>query len=219
MSGERVNVPDEAAARRDLPNRKKPERLAAVAAFEAWQRSRDPVSFAPLSGGSDIESRQRGMVMTTPAMKNDTPRVLSADAFAFELDAELRRAARVRSRVTLVVMEPSRTGDAPVPAVPDTVVQEVADMIGTGVRDTDLLGYTERGTLSLALLDSDFERSLHVIDRLIARMENEPSATTVRIAVGAACYPSHAIDIESLKREAVSRHVANCRGGIGASAS
>jgi len=35
----------------------------------------------------------------------------------------------------------------------------------------------------------------------------------LRIAVGAACYPTHAIDAESLKRQAMTRPIVNWRGG------
>ncbi len=50
--------------------------------------------------------------------------------------------------------------------------EEVAQLIGREVRDTDLLGHTDKGTLSLVLLDADFEHSTRVIDRLVARIEN-----------------------------------------------
>jgi len=197
-----------------VPGSRHLERREEVAAFAAWQRLQGRASVAPppVVGRRPLV-RQDFVTMTNRTMENDPPRVLSANAFAFELDAELRRAARVRSRVTLVVMETRHDSEEP---ASNTVVQEVAGMIDSGVRDTDLLGYTEAGTLSLALLDSDFERSIPVINRLIARMEKQPSATTVRIAIGAACYPNHAVDVDSLKREALSRPVATCRSGFGA---
>jgi GGDEF domain-containing protein len=96
-------------------------------------------------------------------------------------------------------------------------VHEVAEIIGREVRDTDLLGHTEKGTLALVLLDSDFEHSTQVIDRLISRIENYEFPTALRIAVGAACYPTHAVDADSLKRQAMSRPLVNWRGGIHAS--
>ena len=36
----------------------------------------------------------------------------------------------------------------------------------------------------------------------------------MRIAVGAACYPTHAVDADSLKRQALSRPIVNWRGGL-----
>ena len=49
----------------------------------------------------------------------------------------------------------------------DGTLQEVAQLIGREVRDTDLLGHTDKGTLALVLLDADFEHSARVIDRLV----------------------------------------------------
>ena len=45
---------------------------------------------------------------------------------------------------------------------------QVAQIIGREVRDTDLLGHTDRGTVALVLLDADFEHSTRVIDRVIS---------------------------------------------------
>ena len=96
----------------------------------------------------------------------------------------------------------------------DGTLQEVAQIIGNEVRDTDLLGHTDKGTLALVLLDADFEHSQRVIDRLVTRIENYEFANVLRIAVGAACYPTHAVDAESLKRQALSRPIVSRRGGI-----
>jgi GGDEF domain-containing protein len=94
----------------------------------------------------------------------------------------------------------------------------VAQIIAKEVRDTDLLGHTERGTLAIVLLDADFDHSTRVIDRLVSRIENYEFPTVLRIAVGAACYPTHAVDADSLKRQALSRPIVNWRGGIRSSA-
>src|SRR5438552_18477708 len=81
------------------------------------------------------------------------------------------------------------------------------------VRDTDLFCLTDRGVLALVLLDADFEHSTRVIDRLVSRIENYEFPTVLRIAVGAACYPTHAADADSPKRQAMSRPLVNWRGG------
>ena len=140
-------------------------------------------------------------------------RVLTPGAFEFVLESELKRAVRSQSYLTLVVVETSREWEGMMVTADDGTVQEVANLIGRDVRDTDLLGHTARGTLALVLLDADFDNSTRVIDRLVARIENYKFPNTLRIAVGAACYPSHAVDAESLKREALGRPIVNWRGG------
>jgi GGDEF domain-containing protein len=96
-------------------------------------------------------------------------------------------------------------------------VHEVAQIIGKEVRDTDLIGHTETGTLTLALLDADFEHSTRVIDRLVSRIEHYEFPSALRLAVGAACYPTHAVDADSLKRQALSHPIVNWRSGIDSS--
>jgi GGDEF domain-containing protein len=121
---------------------------------------------------------------------------------------------RSQNFLTLVTLEASREWEGMMVTADDGTVHEVAQLIGKEVRDTDLLGHTDRGTLALVLLDADFDHSTRVIDRLVARIENYEFATPLRIAVGAACYPTHAVDAESLKRQALSRPIVNWRGGV-----
>jgi GGDEF domain-containing protein len=125
---------------------------------------------------------------------------------------------RSQNFLTLVVVEASREWEGMTMTADDGTVQEVAQIIGREVRDTDLLGHTDKGTLALVLLDTDFDHSAKVIDRLVSRIENYEFPTAVRIAVGAACYPTHAVDAQTLKRQAISHPVVNWRGGIRSSA-
>src|ERR1700752_3262007 len=94
-------------------------------------------------------------------------RLLTAGAFEFVLGSELKRAVRSQYFLTLVMVEASREGEGMTVTVDDGPVPEVAQLTGKEVRDTDLLGLTDKGTLSLVLLDTDFEHSARVVDRLI----------------------------------------------------
>ena len=156
--------------------------------------------------------------MSGSSFYEEGTRLLTPGAFEFVLDSELKRAVRSQNFLTLVVLEASREWEGMTVTADEGTLHEVAEIIGREVRDTDLLGHTEKGTLALVLLDADFEHSTRVIDRLINRIESYEFATTLRIAVGAACYPTHAVDSESLKRQAMSRPIANWRGGINSSA-
>lgn len=156
--------------------------------------------------------------MTSSSFYEEGSRLLTPGAFEFVLDSELRRAVRSQNFLTLVVVEASREWEGMTVTADDGTLHEVAQLIGREVRDTDLLGHTSRGTLALVLLDADFEHSTHVIDRLISRIENYDFSTPLRIAVGAACYPTHAVDAESLRRQALARPIVNWRGGIRSSA-
>ena len=129
------------------------------------------------------------------------------------LDSELKRAVRSQNFLTLVDLETSREWDGMTVTADDgTVRRGGADHRPRSARHRPAR-HTDKGTLALVLLDADFEHSTRVIDRVVERIENYDFPTALRIAVGAACYPTHAVDAESLKRQAMSRPVVNWRGG------
>ena len=130
--------------------------------------------------------------------------LLSPETFAFELDAELRRAVRSRSDVTLVVLEARRETDASGTA-DETAMLEIAEIIGDAVRDTDLVGFADRAALGVVFVEANFHRSAHVLDRLMLLIGQRAFVPAVRIEVGVASYPEHGVDAGSLKREAKSR--------------
>jgi GGDEF domain-containing protein len=151
--------------------------------------------------------------MSTSSFYEEGSKLLTPSAFKFVLDRELTRAMRSQNFLTLVVFEASREWEGMMMTADDATVQEVAQLVGREVRDVDLIGHTERGTLAVVLLDADFEHSVRVIDRLISKIENYEFPTALRIAVGAACYPTHAVDAESLSLQAMARPLVNWRRG------
>jgi hypothetical protein len=151
--------------------------------------------------------------MASSSFYEEGSRLLTPGAFEFVLDSELKRAVRSQNFLTLVTVETSREWEGMMVTADDGTLHEVAQIISREVRDTDLLGHTDKGTIGLVLLDSDFDHSARVIDRVVARIENYEFKNALRIAVGAACYPTHAVDAESLKRQAMSRPLVNWRSG------
>ena len=137
--------------------------------------------------------------MTSSSFYEEGSKLLTPGAFEFVLDSELKRAVRSQNFLTLVTVEATREWDGVLVTADDGTVHEVAEIIGKEVRDTDLIGHTDKGTLAVVLL---------------SRIENYEFPTQMRIAVGAACYPTHAIDADSLKKTAMSRPLVNWRGGL-----
>jgi GGDEF domain-containing protein len=151
--------------------------------------------------------------MATDSFFEAGSRLLTPNAFEFVLDGELKRAVRSQNFLTLVVLETHREWEGLEVSADDGTVEEVAQVIGREVRDTDVLGRTTTGTLALVLLDADLDSSTRVIDRLVSRIDSYDFPSPLRISVGAACYPTHAVDADSLKRQAVSRPLVSWRGG------
>lgn len=151
--------------------------------------------------------------MTTDRFFEDGTRLLTPHAFDFVLDAELKRAVRAQNYLTLIVVEAKREWDGMMVTADDGTVGEVARILGHEIRDTDVLGAGDHGTFAVMLLDSDYESSAKVIDRLVQRIDNYDFPSRLRISVGAACYPTHAVDASSLKKKALAQPVVNWRGG------
>ena len=156
--------------------------------------------------------------MTSNSFYEDGGRLLTRSAFDFVLEGELKRAVRAQTFLTLVVVEAHREEEGMVGTADDGTLHEVAQIVGREIRDTDVMGCTDDGMLSFVLIDADYGRSTRVVDRLVSRIENYEFPMAVRIAVGAACYPIHAVDADSLKRQALSRPIVNWRGGLRSSA-
>ena len=96
----------------------------------------------------------------------------------------------------------------------DGTLEEVAQVIRREIRDTDMLGHTDKGTSACPARCG--LRSVGPGHRspAVARIQTYKFPNALRIAIGAACYPTHAIVAESLKRQALSRPLVNWRGGL-----
>lgn len=142
-------------------------------------------------------------------------RVLTPHAFDFVLDSELKRAVRAQSFLTLIVLEARREWDGLIMDADTGTVAEVARIVGHEVRNTDLVGAVEDGRLLLVLLDADDDSSRKIIDRLVQRIDHYDFPAPLQISMGSACYPTHAVDADSLKERAQTRPVVSWRGAPG----
>jgi GGDEF domain-containing protein len=153
--------------------------------------------------------------MADAFFEEEGSRLLTPHAFEFVLDGEMKRAVRSQNYLTLVVLETRREWDGMTMTADDGTVEEVARIVGHEVRDTDLIGNTETGVLSLVLLDADYDNTTKVIDRLVQRIDDYDFSTPLRISVGAACYPTHAVDVCSLKNRAMAHPALSTNGTAG----
>ena len=112
--------------------------------------------------------------MTASSFYEEGSKLLTSGAFEFVLDSELKRAVRSQNFLTLVTLEASREWEGMTVTADDGTVHEVAQLIGKEVRDTDLLGHTDRGTLALVLLDADFDHSTRVASCSICDARSRP---------------------------------------------
>src|SRR5258708_13255442 len=120
--------------------------------------------------------------MADAFLEEEGSRLLTSSAFEFVLDGEMKRAVRSQNYLTLVALETRREWDGMTVTADDGTLDEVARIIGHEVRDTDLLGSTETGVLSLVLLDADYENATRVIDRLGHRTHHPALSTPLPLS-------------------------------------
>jgi hypothetical protein len=140
-------------------------------------------------------------------------RILDDAMFAAVLETELKRAVRGQNFLTLVVLEAQREWEGLMLRADEGTLVGLGDIVGREVRDTDPLGQNGKGALSLLLIDADYGHTRRVVDRLVGRIDSHEFPTPLHIAIGAACYPTHAVDAASLRRQAMARPLINWRGG------
>jgi hypothetical protein len=142
--------------------------------------------------------------MVEDAFSENDRRVLSPEVFDFVLNNELKRAIRSQNFLTLLVVEP-------IPRQPDAgrheLARELAHVISRVVRETDILSPGADGRLSVVLLDADFQHSLQVVERLMARVEHYEFSTPAAVSIGVASCPTHGADLDSLRTAARARPV------------
>jgi len=145
-------------------------------------------------------------MMTADPFLDEDYRVLTSEAFEFVLNNELKRAVRSQNFLTLVNVIPHMSGGAGAAAGDcEVAVKQIARLISRDVRETDLLAETDKGRLSLVLLDADMPNSMNVIARLRTRLDAYAFPKPLTLEIGAATCPTHGADVESLRRTAETR--------------
>jgi len=146
--------------------------------------------------------------MTADPFLDEDYRILTSEAFEYILNNELKRALRSQNYLTLVSVTP-RIAGAPNGANGERqqAVRQIARLISRDVRETDLLAETDKGRLSLVLLDADLQNSMNVIERLRTRLDAYAFPKPLTLEIGAATCPTHGADLDSLRRAAEARAI------------
>ena len=109
-------------------------------------------------------------------------KLLAPTAFRFVLNRELRHAMRANGCLSLVTIETTRDLGGTFVSADDETMHEIAQALSDEMRDRDLLGYTDAGTLSLVLRSTDYQRSMRVVDRIMAKLEQFDYAGATALA-------------------------------------
>ena len=153
------------------------------------------------------------MIASDPFLEEQF-RIITPEVFEFVFDNELRRAVRSQNFLTFVSMAPRAGSRAGADTIP-----EVARLISSEIRGTDLLTTTPQGSLSLVLLDADMTQALRVIERLMGRLEPYEFPAPLNLDIGAAYCPTDGCDAAALRRVAAQKSGTLRRGSGGTDSS
>ncbi len=146
--------------------------------------------------------------MTQTRFHDAAPGLLTHEAFSFIVDHLLKHALRTQEFLTLVVFVAERESQGAIVTADEWIVRGLARIIRVAVRETDLLGRTADGMLSLMLAGIDTERATKVIHRLNEQLKRYGAASATQWSIGLASCPTHAIRVDDLLRYAIAERKA-----------
>ena len=130
------------------------------------------------------------------------------DVFLHVLEMELKRSLRYQSFTSVLLVEIPTTRKLDLSRTA-TFLERVVASLSSQIRDTDIIGTTNEGTITVILLNCDKRSTSEVVNRVNCWMlhyfgsdSNESGISNSRLGVGAACFPTHATDSEHLLRAA-----------------
>ena len=130
------------------------------------------------------------------------------DFFLHVLEMELKRSLRYQSFTSVLLVEIPATRKLDLSRTA-TFLERVVASLSSQIRETDIIGTTKEGTITVILLNCDKRSTSEVVNRVNSWMlhyfgsdSNESGTSNSRLGVGAACFPTHATDSEHLLRAA-----------------
>lgn len=127
------------------------------------------------------------------------------DFFLHILEMELKRSLRYQSFTSVLLIEIPTTRKLDLSGTA-TFLERVVASLSSQIRDTDIIGTTNEGTITVILHNCDKRSTSEVVNRVNCWMlhyfGSDSNGSSSRLGVGAACFPTHATDSEHLLRAA-----------------
>ena len=113
---------------------------------------------------------------------------LGSEAFDFLFRREVRRSARYRGFVTILILEPDRKPQA------SKTLRTLADLVKKDIRAIDLIARIGKARFAVLLLESDLHVAYMVASRIIDRVSGyvfpKEERQRVTLSIGGACFPT-----------------------------
>ena len=136
--------------------------------------------------------------------------VVEEEVFALVIALEIQKAVRLQYPVSLLAILPKPEVGAEMGAT-RPLAEQLSQVIRATIRGTDLIGVSRRSpALQVLLVDAAFEHLPAVAQRVSDevrrhRFRLNGGSESVRLAIGAACFPTTATSLDELRAQAEAR--------------
>ena len=132
---------------------------------------------------------------------------LERDFFEYLLDLEVKKAVRYLYFFSLIILQRNRCPKDLSEAEDETLLKKMAFLIREEIRGTDLIGRIGHDKFFIILHQADLQAALKVGERIRDRIEHyafrvDGREVMLTGSIGAACFPTHASDLETLIQKA-----------------
>lgn len=132
---------------------------------------------------------------------------LEREFFEYLLDLEVKKAVRYLYFFSLMILQRDKLPSDLTQGEEENLLRRLAIVIREEIRGTDIIGRIGHDKFFVILDQTDFQASLKVGERVKERIEHyafrvDGHVVMPTVSIGAACFPTHASDLETLIEKA-----------------
>ncbi len=133
--------------------------------------------------------------------------ILERDFFQYLLDLEIHKAVRYLYFFSLCVIQPNREFGEERTDEEESITKTIVQLIRDEIRGTDVVGRFGEDRFFVILHQADFEESREIGERILIKIRGysfniKDQEIHRTVSIGAACFPTHANDINGLVSKA-----------------
>lgn len=132
---------------------------------------------------------------------------LEREFFEYLLDLEVKKAVRYLYFFSLMILQKDEPLQGLTQVEEETLLKRLATLVREEIRGTDIIGRIGQDKFFIILDQADLQASYKVGERVRERIEHyafrvDGHEIMLKVSIGAACFPTHASDLENLIQKA-----------------
>ena len=140
-------------------------------------------------------------------MLDRVTQTLEREYFEYLLDLEVKKAVRYLYFFSLMILQRDRVPPGLNQTEEEMLLRQLAFLTREEIRGTDIIGRIGDNKFFIILDHADSQASLKIGERIRERIEQyafrvDEHEVMLTVSIGAACFPTHASDLETLIQKA-----------------